>query len=156
MRMKVYGVVALGLLTAACGSSGDQRAATGGLADVGVGALAEAGNAGGGPSDSSALLVRQAQSELRREGLYEGTVDGIAGRKTKQGIIAFQQREGLQQTARLDDQTRNHMILNALRMDSAWSETVQNNAAEGSGSSTPPRTGQAATPDNAGGIGTGR
>ncbi|MGO8915321.1 MAG: peptidoglycan-binding domain-containing protein [Stellaceae bacterium] len=155
--MKVYGVVALGLLTAACGSSGDQRAATGGLA--GVGALAEADFrpvAGSGPSDSSALLVRQAQSELKRESLYEGRVDGIAGPKTKQGIIAFQRREGLQQTARLDDATRDRMILNALRMDSAWSETIQNNAAEASGSSTPPSTSQAARSDDAGGIGTGR
>ncbi|MGO8921270.1 MAG: peptidoglycan-binding domain-containing protein [Stellaceae bacterium] len=132
------GVVALGLLTAACGSSGDQRAASDGLGPV----------AGSEPSGSSAVLVRQAQSELKRESLYEGSVDGIAGPKTKQGITAFQQREGLQQTARLDGATRDRMILNAMRMDGAWSETVQNNAAAGSGSTMPPRTGQAAMPDD--------
>jgi peptidoglycan hydrolase-like protein with peptidoglycan-binding domain len=33
--------------------------------------------------------VRQAQSELKREGLYDGKVDGIARPETKQGIAAF-------------------------------------------------------------------
>lgn len=107
MRMKVLGVVALGLATAACGSSGDQRAATGGL-----GPIEESG-----PALSSPLLVRQAQSELKREGLYAGSVDGIAGPETRQGIAAFQRREGLESTAHLDRATRDRMVLNALRME---------------------------------------
>lgn len=151
-KVLVMGVVALELLTAACGGSADRRAATGSL--TGVGELANVGFgpvAGSEPSGSSAVLVRQAQSELKRESLYEGRVDGIAGPETTQGITAFQQREGLQQTARLDGATRDRMILNAMRMDSAWSKRVQNNAAEGSGSSTPPRTGRAAVPDDGGG-----
>jgi peptidoglycan hydrolase-like protein with peptidoglycan-binding domain len=104
MHRSVYGFVALMLLTAA---------ATPGFANT-------------GPSGSSQLAVRQAQSELKREGLYDGTVDGIAGPKTRQGIIAFQRRERLPQTARLDDATRNRIVLNALRLDSAWSEGGQN------------------------------
>lgn len=39
MRIGVFGVIALGLLTAACGSTGSQRAASGGLTGLGVGAL---------------------------------------------------------------------------------------------------------------------
>jgi peptidoglycan hydrolase-like protein with peptidoglycan-binding domain len=39
MRIGVYGVVALGLLTAACGTDTQQRAATGGLTGLGVGAV---------------------------------------------------------------------------------------------------------------------
>jgi peptidoglycan hydrolase-like protein with peptidoglycan-binding domain len=123
-KVLATGVVAVGLLMAACASNGDQRAATGGEAV-----------AGSEPSGSSANLVRQAQSELKRESLYEGNVDGIAGPRTKQGITTFQQREGLQQTARLDDATRDRVILKALRMDSAWSETVPDDAAEGTGNS---------------------
>ena len=37
---KVIGVIALGLLTAACGTNQEQRTATGALTGVGIGALA--------------------------------------------------------------------------------------------------------------------
>jgi peptidoglycan hydrolase-like protein with peptidoglycan-binding domain len=40
MRIKCLGVIALGLLTAACGTNQEQRTATGGLLGVGIGALA--------------------------------------------------------------------------------------------------------------------
>jgi peptidoglycan hydrolase-like protein with peptidoglycan-binding domain len=99
MHRSVYGIVALGLLAAV-------SAAQAGLAQT----------------NSSQIAIRQAQSELKREGLYDGAIDGIAGLKTKRGIIAFQQREGLQPTARFDDATRVRIVHNALRMDSAWSE----------------------------------
>jgi peptidoglycan hydrolase-like protein with peptidoglycan-binding domain len=137
MRTEVLGVLALGLFTAACGSNGDQRAATRGPAgiDAGTSALAESDFGtveGSGP-------VRRAQSELKREGLYDGRVDGIAGPKTVEGISAFQQRERLPQTARLDRATRDRMIVKALRMDGVPSARARGNAAsEGSGSSMPP------------------
>ena len=130
MRMEVLGVVALCLLTTACGSGENQRVATSGVG--GVGALTEvAPIKGSGP-------VRQAQSELEREGLYDGTVDGIVGPETIQGITAFQQREGLQQTAYLDRATRDRMNLRALRMDGWSGETAQSGVPEASGSSMPP------------------
>ncbi len=103
MHRSVYGFLALGLLAAV--------------------STAQAVLAQTGPS---AIAMRQAQSELKREGLYDGAIDGIAGPKTKRGIIAFQQREGLQPTARLDGATRVRIVHNALRMDSAWSEPEQN------------------------------
>lgn len=165
MRIAVFGVVALGLFTAACGSDELQRAATGGLTGVGVGAAvggpvgAVVGGvvgAGGGaalPEGADTVAenalhkeglshkhrVEQAQTELQREGLYDGKIDGILGPKTKQALTAFQQREGLQQTARLDRDTRQRL---AAAMGSP--ATAQNSGksngnapAETSGTSTP-------------------
>jgi peptidoglycan hydrolase-like protein with peptidoglycan-binding domain len=150
MRTEVFGVIALGLLTAAC-SGADNRISVGG---EGRNALNEAtsGQAQAeGPLPSSEHVVRQAQSELKREGLYRGKVDGIAGPETKQAITAFRQREGLQQTAHLDQATVQRMHLKALRMVGASGKTEASNAAtEGSGTSTPPST------DDTGRIGNGR
>jgi peptidoglycan hydrolase-like protein with peptidoglycan-binding domain len=78
-----------------------------------------------GASVEESKSVRRAQSELKREGLYDGKVDGIAGPETKHGITAFQERKGLQQTGRLDRPTRDRLTLSALRMDSWSSETAQ-------------------------------
>jgi peptidoglycan hydrolase-like protein with peptidoglycan-binding domain len=157
MRIRVTGVVALALLTAACGTTTQQRAASGGLTGLGVGALVggpvgaivggAVGAAGGwampegaetlalnaihkeknvasgalndaglGASSGSSQanqnrLVRDAQSELQREGLYRGAIDGIIGPETKQAIAAYQAREGLQQTASLDQDTLQRMKL---------------------------------------------
>ena len=157
MRIGLKGVVALALLTAACGTDTQQRAASGGLTGLGVGALVggpigaivggAAGAAGGwampegaetlainaihkektvasgglndiglGASSGSSQasqsgLVKDAQNELQREGLYRGPVDGILGPETKQAIAAYQAREGLQQTATLDQDTVQRMNL---------------------------------------------
>jgi peptidoglycan hydrolase-like protein with peptidoglycan-binding domain len=140
MRTEVFGVIALGLLVAACNST-DQPTSTNG---EGSNALNDA-NSGqaqaGGPLRSSEHVVRQAQSELKREGLYRGKVDGIAGPETKQAIAAFRQREGLQQTAHLDRSTVERMYLNGLRMVGTSSKTEASNATtEGSGTSAPPST----------------
>jgi len=152
----ITGVIALGLLTAACGADTQQRAASGGLAGLGVGALVggpigaivggAAGAAGGWAmpegADTLALnaihkektaasgalsdvglassgssqpsqghLVRDAQSELQREGLYRGPIDGILGPETRQAIAGYQAREGLEQTATLDQDTVERMNL---------------------------------------------
>jgi peptidoglycan hydrolase-like protein with peptidoglycan-binding domain len=158
MRTEVLGVVALGLFTAACGSNSDQRAARG-PAGVGAGTSALAESDLGAVEGSGP--VRRAQSELKREGLYEGRVDGIAGPKTMEGISAFQQRERLPQTARLDRATRDRMIVKALRMDGAPSARARSDAAtEGSGSSIPPSANETSRATDAnqptGGIGTSR
>jgi len=157
MRIGVIGVVALGLLMAGCGTDTQQRAASGGLTGLGVGALVggpvgaavggAVGAAGGwvmpegadtlainavhkektaasgalndvglGASSGSSQasqgrIVRDAQNELKRAGLYRGPVDGILGPETKQAIAAYQAREGLQQTATLDQDTLQRMNL---------------------------------------------
>jgi peptidoglycan hydrolase-like protein with peptidoglycan-binding domain len=170
MRIGVPGVVALGLLTAACGTDTQQRAATGGLTGLGVGALvggpvgaavgAAVGAVGGwampegadqlalnaigeehhvasgvlgdvglaGPQNASGPsteVVREAQTKLQHDGFYNGPIDGIVGPETRQALAAYQQRQGLQQTASLDPPTLERMNLAGA-------------SAEASGSSTPP------------------
>lgn len=200
MRIGVYGVIGLGLLTAACGTTETQRAATGGLTGIGVGALvggpigAVAGGLAGGAvgavmpegaetlainavrqektaansglksigleqpaqgsstapavasnqpagrragqqtaETQSAQMIKKAQVELKHEGLYRGRIDGINGPATQEALVAFQKREGLQQTAQLDQDTLQRMNLAA-----AGPQTAQGaNANQASGTSTP-------------------
>ena len=174
----ITGVIALGLLTAACGSNTQQRAATGGLTGLGVGALVggpvgaivgtavgaaggwampegadtlalnaigkektaaagplrDAGLAPSGPSQpSQGHLVRDAQSELQREGLYHGKIDGVLGPETKQAIASYQAREGLQQTATLDQDTVERMNL----ASGADRTAARGRTTTGSGGTTP-------------------
>jgi hypothetical protein len=169
--MEVVGIVALSLLTAACGS-GDRRTVIGNLTgagalvgeDAGKGERTDAGLGaaeGSGPWRSSTHFVRRAQSELKREGLYENKVDGIDGPETQRGIAAFQQAEGLHPTARLDRATRDRMTIKALRMDSAFAARAQISAAVAGSSSSRPlgiSTVTDANPftDRTDGTGTGR
>jgi peptidoglycan hydrolase-like protein with peptidoglycan-binding domain len=135
--MRVIGVLALGLLMAACAGSDDQRAGKGSLDEADPGPV----EPGWSPRFSE-HLVRRAQSELQREGLYEGRVDGIAGTRTRQAIIVFQRREGLQQDARVDPATLRRMTLNALRMVGALTAAPSVATPEASGSSNPPVDGR--------------
>jgi Putative peptidoglycan binding domain len=79
MRISIFGVVALGLLTASCGSNDTQRAATGGLTGIGAGALiggpvgavvgGVAGAAGGTAMPEGAdTMARQALNKERGSG----------------------------------------------------------------------------------------
>ncbi len=186
MRIGVVGIIALGMLTAACGSNTTQRTATASLTGIGVGAAVGgpigalvggvAGAAGGAMMPEGADTIaenalhqertagrstlrdaglapaagssqapqaqasqtpageqlRQAQSELKQQGLYKGKVDGILGPKTKNALTAYQKREGLQQTASLDHDTLQRLGLAAAPMASGTS------AATANGTSTPP------------------
>jgi peptidoglycan hydrolase-like protein with peptidoglycan-binding domain len=192
MRANLVSVLALGLLTAACGSNETQRAATGGLTGIGAGALiggpigaavggavgAVAGSAmpegadtltakalhkeqgataealndaglGNGssrsaqvsgkgssvPTGQSSHLIKDAQAELQREGLYKGHIDGIDGPQTQQAVRDFQQREGLQQTAVLDQPTLERMNLTG---EARTAERTGSADVAGSGTSSPP------------------
>jgi peptidoglycan hydrolase-like protein with peptidoglycan-binding domain len=53
--------------------------------------------------------VRQAQQQLKAEGLYRGKVDGKDGPKTRAAIRQFQKKNGLPVTARLDENTMNQL-----------------------------------------------
>lgn len=53
----------------------------------------------------SANEVKDAQQALQRDGDYHGKIDGIAGPETHRAVAAYQKKEGLQQTARLDRAT---------------------------------------------------
>jgi peptidoglycan hydrolase-like protein with peptidoglycan-binding domain len=73
----------------------------------------------------AAEQLREAQRELEQQGLYHGKVDGILGPKTKAALSDYQKREGLQQTASLDQATLQRLGLAA-------------SPAAASGTSTPP------------------
>lgn len=178
----LLGVVALSLLTAACGTDQQQRVATGGLTGLGAGAIiagpvgaavgAAAGAAGGaimpedattiannmlgrvhhgaavalgtpqaattaatGPSAPSGAaisgssttpgLVKEAQMQLENQGLYHGPIDGIVGPKTRRALRVYQRREGLRQTARLDQETIAKMNIAAAQQPNQPSTTQQ-------------------------------
>lgn len=194
MRIGVLGVVGLSLLTAACGTTEVQRAATGGLTGGAVGVLAggplgllvgagagaiggsllpegadqiaynalgmehrsaqatlnreglangtqaantrqgAAATSGSGSSAPPAVakrsdLVKQAQTDLKHQGLYHGRIDGIIGPQTERALTAYQKKEGLPQTAALDQATIKKLNLNG---GQASSQQNQQNAAQGS------------------------
>jgi peptidoglycan hydrolase-like protein with peptidoglycan-binding domain len=54
--------------------------------------------------------VRWAQVELRTIGLYNGSLDGVIGPQTKQAVLDFQESNGLERTATLDQQTADALI----------------------------------------------
>jgi peptidoglycan hydrolase-like protein with peptidoglycan-binding domain len=68
--------------------------------------------------------LMQAQQKLKSEGLYRGKVDGVAGPETQQALKQFQQKNQLQQSGQLDEQTEAKLGINE--------------AMQGSGSSQPP------------------
>jgi peptidoglycan hydrolase-like protein with peptidoglycan-binding domain len=49
--------------------------------------------------------IRWAQTALRFRGLYNGSLDGVLGPKTKRALVQFQQNNGLSRTASLDAPT---------------------------------------------------
>jgi peptidoglycan hydrolase-like protein with peptidoglycan-binding domain len=66
-----------------------------------------AGSGASSPSSAKAKTadVRRAQEALKERGLYTAEVDGRMGPKTKQALREFQRREGLPETATLDNRT---------------------------------------------------
>ena len=60
---------------------------------------------GKGQAGAGKEQVRAVQEALKDRGMYDGAVDGIMGPKTQAGLRAFQKKENLQETGRLDQQT---------------------------------------------------
>lgn len=54
--------------------------------------------------------VRWAQLELRNQGLYTGSLDGVVGPETKRALAEFQKRAGLARTATLDQPTADALV----------------------------------------------
>lgn len=69
--------------------------------------------------------IRWAQVELHNVGLYNGSLDGVMGPETKRALVGFQNSNGLERTATLDQQTADALI--------------GNTGGIGQGSSLPPR-----------------
>ena len=76
-------------------------------------------------ADLSKDDIRWAQLELHNMGLYNGSLDGVVGPKTKQALAEFQKSNGLERTATLDQKTADALI---------------DNIGIGQGSSVPPKT----------------
>lgn len=70
--------------------------------------------------------IRWAQLELRNMGLYNGSLDGVVGPETKHALAEFQKSNGLEPTAKLDQQTADALL---------------DDSGVGQGSSVPPKTG---------------
>jgi peptidoglycan hydrolase-like protein with peptidoglycan-binding domain len=86
------------------------------------------GQAQNGAMDQSPQAIRQAQEQLKQQGLYNGRVDGKMGRETAEAISKFQQQNGLPQNSQLDQQT----------MAKLGGNGGTGMSTNGSGSSTPP------------------
>ena len=54
--------------------------------------------------------IRWAQVELHTIGFYHGSLDGIAGPETKRALLEFQEDNGLDRTATLDQQTADVLV----------------------------------------------
>lgn len=62
-----------------------------------------------GGQQASQEQIQQAQEQLKSQGLYHGAVDGIMGPETQTALAAFQRKQGLPQTAQLDEQTMSRL-----------------------------------------------
>jgi peptidoglycan hydrolase-like protein with peptidoglycan-binding domain len=87
-----------------------------------------------GQAQQDEQSVRQAQQQLKTQGLYKGAIDGIFGPQTRQALSKYQQRSGLPQTATLDQGTLDHLM------------NGQAGQGVGVGSSTPPNSNAPAAP----------
>lgn len=68
------------------------------------------GRVGGGQfareSTAEHEAEREMQQKLKSQGLYKGAIDGIVGPQTQAALKAFQQRNGIAPTGRLDERTK--------------------------------------------------
>jgi len=60
--------------------------------------------------------VRRAQFALRDQGFYTGPIDGVEGPITRDALARYQERSGLQRTARLDPATRDSLSSQTAQM----------------------------------------
>jgi peptidoglycan hydrolase-like protein with peptidoglycan-binding domain len=67
---------------------------------------------GGDMNDASSEEVRDVQQQLKNAGFYRGSIDGIDGLQTHNAVLLFQKSKGLQQTGKLDQQTRDALAGN--------------------------------------------
>ena len=81
--------------------------------------------------------IRWAQVKLFMMGLYNGSLDGVAGPETKQALLRFQKSTGLDRTATLDQATADALI---------------GNTDSGEGSSMPQKGAGAGSMTNSGGT----
>jgi len=74
--------------------------------------------------NSSSAEIRRAQQQLQNQGFYHGQIDGIVGPETEQAIGQFQLKNGLRQTATLDQPTMDKLLGNPVGSQSSGAPTV--------------------------------
>jgi peptidoglycan hydrolase-like protein with peptidoglycan-binding domain len=74
--------------------------------------------------NASSTEIRQAQQQLQNQGFYHGQIDGIVGPETEQAIGQFQLKNGLSQTATLDQPTMDKLLGNPVGSQSSGAPTV--------------------------------
>lgn len=81
--------------------------------------------------------VDRAQQELKTLGFYKGPVDGLMGPQTRQAIAAYQRRNGLSVTSKLDHDTMQRLssVTNSGSTGSTSSGSAGSTSATGAGSS---------------------
>jgi peptidoglycan hydrolase-like protein with peptidoglycan-binding domain len=75
-------------------------------------------------------MVEQLQRDLKQLGRYEGPVDGVVGKRTKQAIAEFQRENGLNPDGEPTDETRDRVAF-ALRIAEAAGFTASTGEAQG-------------------------
>ena len=109
IRKSVLGaaaVLALGIGTAALDTALNSAADAGNTANaVNMPAASQMSDIFGTADSFRKDDIRWAQAELRFRGLYNGSLDGVLGPKTKQALVQFQRDNGLNRTASLDART---------------------------------------------------
>ena len=71
-------------------------------------------------SELSHQTVRQIQTALKQNGDYRGRVDGVWGPMTQNGVSQFQQKNGMQATGSLDEQTLQALHVSSPVGTPAW------------------------------------
>jgi len=105
----------------------------------------EGGSRGGGQASSDAEItlssdeIRQLQVVLKERGFDIGEPDGVFGTRTRQALIQFQQRNGLQANGRID-----------MRTTAALGISTKSGQ-QGQGPGNQPTTGQGGSPQQQGG-----
>jgi peptidoglycan hydrolase-like protein with peptidoglycan-binding domain len=130
-------LVALTMFTAGCSMFGNHDTSGAAAATMNPPAMSGSSTAPGSMAAElpvSRDTVKQIQSELQKQGLYSGQVDGIVGPQTRAALAAYQQKEGQSKTPALDEQTLQALLGGQQPMES-------------SGSSMPPAGGGTMTED---------
>lgn len=124
------------------------------------------GGMGYGGSDSSARMehhgqqakgaeqVRTAQKQLKEAGFDPGPIDGQLGRQTHQAIREYQKDNGLPQTGRLDEQTKEMLMAEGTQPSSQRLDPLPGSTPGRSMGDEPPSSGR--NPGTLGGSGTSR
>jgi peptidoglycan hydrolase-like protein with peptidoglycan-binding domain len=108
------------------------------------------------PSDASATPtaasnedMTEVQSKLASAGLYHGKVDGVNGAETKQALLQFQKKNGLEPTGQLDQQTQEKLGMSGSSSSSGSSSPSSSGSAGNSsaGSASSAGAATAGSPD---------